>query len=766
MQSLLYLSSASVGYNASLYSTESLSGLPNSVLERVLPYLSACELHRISEDLSHKGLLLNNLWKCHVKTRWKRKSSVITEFYKEDGEEKDHHKLYLNIHFLDLLNFCAVEKRENDPCVIYITPLHRLRISAGLLTTDYLSIENHSEELVKFSKYGYIIKGNAVICSYICSHKELLETLLDVTEKVQIYNITDSGYNIIRYFLQLFISIGKIRHGTFTVTGKLALKNVNDMFQVCAGIHECKNMKVQCFCDTLSDSNSDCKFVNSCDVENMYTVESNQKGAQKQFEGFISDQEDDKMFDFPVDSDKILVAPDCDIVEKHMDGIEDTFGDSCSKGENNTKSEEIDLFKEALTPLLNELPPDKISKIPGSSVHKDNNKCLSSGEANIPDSSHSSSGIISQKRKRPYPFTDQEKVVCIKGIKQFKLQQSGKNLVQNSTLTPRSLTSILCVNNSIIKSSEHSKGICTAISQVLPSWTSLKQIGLFHTDASSQDIMNSLLHKVERHELTHLLFHDVIVPMNFFGRILEILQKFYRFTGDSENVWKPLEVLDLNISVPYIVVPKAIQITAPVLGVRRLNLSMNFLRDSAVSALVTLIRCDTALIELQLNHCFMKEHQVISVLQAVRDKNQMQDLSLNGNNINIKTTEKELLNILMSVKSLRSLSLNYCQLRHDFESAAVQMLTELCCEDTPSLHYLDISYNWIEGKDLLAAARKIKLKQCHKVGPLLKYLCVSGNRLSFSEQKQLRLCFNGIVKEFKADCIDFTHPYAEYQAQV
>lgn len=308
----------------------------------------------------------------------------------------------------------------------------------------------------------------------------MLETLLDVTEKVQIHNITDSSYSIIKYFLHLFISIGKVKHGTFNVTGKLALNNVNDLFQVCAGIQKFTNAHVSCFCDTLSDLNSDCDFLKSSDLQHKSTDESDQESTQEEFKRFIRDQEDVKMADCPVNSNKILVGPDCDVVEKYMDGIEDTFDDVCSNHgncDNDVKPEEIDLFKEALTPLINELLPDKNSNIPGGSVHK----FLSSGKSNILDSVHSACGTALQKRKRPYPFTTQGKVICIKGIKQLNLQQNGKISEGKLTLSPRSLTSLLCVNSSVIKSSEHSKGICTAIAQVLPNWTSLKQIGIFNT---------------------------------------------------------------------------------------------------------------------------------------------------------------------------------------------------------------------------------------------------------------------------------------------
>lgn len=843
MKSLFRMASTFVGENMDLFPTDAVADLPGPVLESILPYMSAYWLHSIHQSLSYTGVKCDWLWNMHIRRRWGFGVQSMMNVFQE-AVDKDPRKIYLMKHFHDLLNFCTLSVNTRDPHSLFLCPIHRLvhretldpppviqvpRASSSSSSSSAISfiisshhdggtvgpMSFHLEQLLSFSSHAQTLRVLGSQCGWIAGCDPLLEKLLQVTERLQLVTLTDTYYTGIRALVVALMKHGKLTKVILS-TVKLSEPCLLDLMFVCSGrlnqtsvnlLHTKKFLCGNCAENTTDDKNKFSVIHFSEDSAKSNDNPEMCSGTSKNPED--SEYYDDAMpstssgiFSSHVDERTVCsrnIEPLLWEVGFDSDGSESSNFDIPDGPESLLEPQVLDLYDEAITPLprpadtlenlvlthnpTNLRPDDCSQHVPPSPArcvqcqsHIKRTHTLSKNET-VTDISSSS---VDQIANSCCPGNQMPKIECQKDRTQ------DNNLSDNDIVTGLESFALLSTANRY--------DISAVLVHVLPGWTSLRKFGVFDVDMKSEELSTHLLQKVHNHQLSHLVLDDISLHPSFFQKFLHTLHADFKYGENHDH--KPLEWLDFQACTKPIEVSKPLSPNVLLRGVKKLDLSMNMLSDSAFAALLDLVKNDLALIHLKLNGCFLQGEQVLRLLEVLAENTRMEVVSLSGNRVVEEAVEEALLLFIEKCVSLKTLILNYSRLRSNFvssdefiqtvrghpslrelsiknnhlESGALNFLKAIACSPQRSaLRSLNIGYNWIKGEDLIEAAQQIRTYQRQHFPSnilVLDFLSLSGNRLLHSFQQQLRQEYRGLVKDLEANSIDFSRPYAEHVGQM
>ncbi|XP_052090648.1 uncharacterized protein LOC127727211 isoform X1 [Mytilus californianus] len=712
-----------VGDNQKIFKLDSITALPCHVQEKFLPYLSAHDLYFLSEQQSHNlnALILDQIWNLHVQRRWSR-AQIVMNIFHEAGLNENAKLVYLQKYFLEILSYCSINLNTVDPISLFHCPLHKMNRPwpSDAVVKDPNDLTLHKQDLMKYSKYAETLTIIGTQCSWICGNIHILNALKNVTKIVQIQAVNDKYYDSIKHLLHTLINQGKVTHAVFSMV-KLNRDNLSDLMQICAGIHYENRNEIA---EKTRRQNEQ--------IENA-TFDSFDRSEHELGKDLPSTSYNIPDVNFDTKETVQIVNkpdyyPELDQYYEDLEiGMDNTYKPDTSN-ETDT-SYEIDLFDEAVTPI-----PSKDPSI--------------SREFYCPDGSY----------------------ICLKGVKTFAMLNTNSHCKED-------------FGNVLI--------------EVLPHWTSLTKFAIFDTDAESEEMVNHIVKKLEDHQLTHLVIDDANLHQTFFERLLNTFRTHYRISNTKNMSHRPLELLDFQACLKSLSAGDPVPFEGPICGIQRLDLSMTTILDSGFSLLLEHLKNDTALKHLKLNGCFLREDQVLKLLSILSEKCQLETLGLSGNKVREDEVESELIKFMANNKRLQTLILNYSRLRCQFVDSDIfmetvlthpslrelsvknnhlketvcRLLKRVCCAKNPCyLRSLNIGYNWVKGAELVETAQEIiAFRKSHQMfGPVLDFLCLSGNRLHLSDSSQSRLwnVFDGLVKDLEVDRIDYNRPFDEHLAQM
>ncbi|CAG2240065.1 unnamed protein product [Mytilus edulis] len=265
-------------------------------------------------------------------------------------------------------------------------------------------------------------------------------------------------------------------------------------------------------------------------------------------------------------------------------------------------------------------------------------------------------------------------------------------------------------------------------------------INLNTVDAESEDMVNHIVKKLEGHQLTHLVIDDANLHRHSLERLLHTFRNHYRISQNKKISHRPLELLDFQACLKSLSADDFVPFEEKC-QLETLGLSGNKVREDEVES---------------------------ELIKFMANNKRLQTLILNYSRLRCQFVDSDIfLETVLTHPCLRELSIK----NNHLKETVCRLLKRVCCAQNHCvLRSLNIGYNWVKGAELVETAQEIiAFRKSHQMfGPVLDFLCLSGNRLHLSDSSQSRLwnVFDGLVKDLEVDRIDYNRPFDEHLAQM